>query len=65
MKIKILGLKMNKIISLLKIFGESNGQIIRSIYLFGSIVRGDYTNHSDLDVLIIIEEGYKKKFVNG
>ena len=61
MKIRIPGIKMNKIIELLQIFGQKNSQLIKSIYLFGSIVRGDYTNNSDLDVLIIIAEGAKKE----
>ena len=29
------------------------GDMIRGIYLFGSYVRGDYTDESDVDVLII------------
>ncbi len=61
MKIRIPGIKTNKIIELLQIFGQKNNQLIKSIYLFGSIVRGDYTSNSDLDVLIIIAEGAKKE----
>ncbi len=51
---------MKKIIELLKGFGQENRQMIKSMYLFGSIVRGDYTSDSDLDILIIVEEGNKK-----
>jgi len=29
------------------------GDMIRGVYLFGSYVRGDYTDESDVDVLII------------
>jgi len=34
---------------------------IISIYLFGSIVRGDYNSDSDIDVLIITENSYQKE----
>ncbi len=61
MKIRIPGIKINNIIELLQTFGQKNSQIIKSIYLFGSVMRGDYTNNSDLDLLIIIAEGYKKE----
>lgn len=57
---KIPGIRMKKIIELLKGFGQENRQMIKSMYLFGSIVRGDYTSDSDLDILIIVEEGNKK-----
>ena len=61
MKVRVPGLKMNKITELIQTFGQKNSQMIKSIYLFGSIVRGDYTNNSDLDMLIIITEGSRKE----
>ena len=61
MKVRVPGLKMNKIIELIQTFGQKNSQMIKSIYLFGSIVWGDYTNNSDLDMLIIITEGSRKE----
>jgi len=56
---KIKGIKMDRIIELLTIFGQKHRQMIKSIYLFGSMVRGDYGSDSDLDILIIVEKGYK------
>jgi len=42
---------------------EKFGDKVKEIILFGSYVRGDYQEHSDIDILVIVEDDRIEKDV--
>ena len=57
--VKVLSVNLEQLIKALK---DASFQIkeqiegVESLYLFGSFARGDYTPHSDIDLLIIVSQ---------
>jgi len=44
---------------------RDHGDNVLSIVLFGSRARGDYTRHSDVDVLVVLAEGTLHRWASG
>lgn len=53
--------ELQRIRNLISKFFEDNGIKIKGIILFGSMARGDFSNYSDYDFLIITERTFTVK----